>query len=291
MKKKKVNQPVRRDFKDTLFRMIFREKENLLSLYNAVNGTNYTDPNLIEIVTLENAIYKNMKNDLAFIIHGTLHLYEHQSTYSANMPLRNLCYVTREFEKLMANQNTYSTKRIILPEPNFVVFYNGKTGKWKEHYERLSDSYPRTDHLPLLELLVREININSDQNPELLEKCKPLREYTQYVEKVHTYAQIMELSEAVQRAVNESIREGILKDILTKYKMEAIQVTIFEYDEEQVMSMLREEYREEGMHEAIGRFITRNFQKFPNTEELISEVQTTFQIDLLQAQNLVRSYT
>ena len=238
-------QPVRRDFKDSLFRMIFKEKENLLSLYNAVSGTNYTDPSLIEIVTLENAIYKNLKNDLAFTINGTLHLYEHQSTYCANMPYRNLCYVTREFEKVVANENPYSTRRMMLPEPHFTVFYNGKYGKWKEHFEKLSDSYLQRNHQLSLELMVRGININPAINPELLESCKPLKEYTQYVEKVHTYAEIMELSEAVQRAVDESIKEGILADILTKFKAEAIQVTIFEYDEEKVMQMLRQEMKED----------------------------------------------
>lgn len=78
---------VARNHKDRLFRMIFREKKELLSLYNAVNGTFYTNAEDLEIVTLENAIYMNMKNDLAFIMDSYLNLYEHQSTYSPNMPL------------------------------------------------------------------------------------------------------------------------------------------------------------------------------------------------------------
>ena len=88
---------VARNHKDRLFRMIFREKKELLSLYNAVNGTSYTNAEDLEIVTLENAIYMNMKNDLAFIMDSYLNLYEHQSTYSPNMPLRDLFYIAKEF--------------------------------------------------------------------------------------------------------------------------------------------------------------------------------------------------
>ena len=87
---------VARNHKDRLFRMIFREKKELLSLYNAVNGTSYTNAEELEIVTLENAIYMNMKNDLAFIMDSYLNLYEHQSTYSPNMPLRDLFYIAKE---------------------------------------------------------------------------------------------------------------------------------------------------------------------------------------------------
>ena len=75
-----------RNYKDTVFRMLFSDKKNLLSLYNAVNSRDYTNPDDLEIVTLENAIYMGMKNDLAFIIDTNLYLYEHQSTYNPNMP-------------------------------------------------------------------------------------------------------------------------------------------------------------------------------------------------------------
>ena len=89
-----------RNYKDTLFRMIFRNPEALLSLYNAVNGTNYTNPGDLRDVTLENAIYMNMKNDLALIIDGHIHLYEHQSSVNMNMPLRDLIYIAEELNIL-----------------------------------------------------------------------------------------------------------------------------------------------------------------------------------------------
>ena len=93
MKNEKFN-PVQRNYKDTLFRMIFSDKEALLSLYNAISEKDYKDPDELEIVTLENAIYMNKKNDLAFLIDSSLYLYEHQSTYSPNMALRNLFYIS-----------------------------------------------------------------------------------------------------------------------------------------------------------------------------------------------------
>ena len=92
--------PVQRNYKDTLFRMLFSDKKALLSLYNAMSEKDYKDPDELKIVTLENAIYMNMKNDLAFLIDSSLYLYEHQSTDSPNMPLRNLFYISRELEKL-----------------------------------------------------------------------------------------------------------------------------------------------------------------------------------------------
>ena len=77
---------VNRNYKDTIFRMLFSDRKNLLSLYNAINGTSYMNPEDLEIVTLENAIYMGMKNDLSFIIDTNLFLYEHQSTYTRLLP-------------------------------------------------------------------------------------------------------------------------------------------------------------------------------------------------------------
>lgn len=151
---------IERNFKDTLFRMLFNEKERLLSLYNAISGSHYTDPNLLELVTLESAIYIKYKNDLAFIIDSSIHLYEHQSTFSPNLPLRNLFYIGYEYEQYIANQNIYSTKRIELPTPHFVVFYNGTDGDWEYKTLRLSDSFQQKESEPDLELVVNMYNIN-----------------------------------------------------------------------------------------------------------------------------------
>ena len=112
-------------YKDTIFRMLYHNKENLLSLYNAVNGREYTDPEKLQVVTLENAIYMGMKNDLAFIMDMNLYLYEHQSTYNPNIPLRNLFYIADEYQRLVVRKSLYSTVIQKIPTPRFLVFYNG----------------------------------------------------------------------------------------------------------------------------------------------------------------------
>ena len=130
---------VARNHKDRLFRMIFREKKELLSLYNAVNGTFYTNAEDLEIVTLENAIYMNMKNDLAFIMDSYLNLYEHQSTYSPNMPLRDLFYIAKELQGQIDHRDLYRNTLIKIPTPRFLVFYNGSEEQAEKKYLRLSE--------------------------------------------------------------------------------------------------------------------------------------------------------
>ena len=105
------NTNVRRDYKARLFEMIFRGKEELLGLYNAVNGTNYSNPDELEINTLENAIYLSMHNDVSFIIDSRLSLYEHQSTYSPNLPLRYLFYVSDLYSKMTKDSNLYESRK------------------------------------------------------------------------------------------------------------------------------------------------------------------------------------
>lgn len=104
-----------RNYKDNLFRMIFREKEELLSLYNAINGTQYDDPEELQINTLENAVFLNFKNDISFILEFEMNLYEHQSTYNPNMPLRNLFYIARLLENTMADKTFYSSALVKIP--------------------------------------------------------------------------------------------------------------------------------------------------------------------------------
>ena len=116
-----------RKYKDTVFRMLFSEKKHLLSLYNAVTGKHYEDAEALQIVTLKNAIYMGMKNDLAFIVATNLFLYEHQSTYNPNVPLRNLFYISSEYQKMVDSNKLYSSTLLEIPAPHFVVFYNGTT--------------------------------------------------------------------------------------------------------------------------------------------------------------------
>jgi len=233
--------------------MLYRDKENLLSLYNAMNDRNYMNPEELQIVTLENAIYMGMKNDLAFIMDMNLYLYEHQSTYNPNIPLRNLFYIADEYQRLVVQKSLYSTAIQKIPTPRFIVFYNG-TKKVEDRSEfRLSSAYENPTEDPDLELRVTMLNVNEGHNNELMEYCRTLKEYAQYVARVRKYAAEPDiaLEEAVERAVEECMKEGILKEFLTRNKAEVIKMSIYEYDKEFEEKKLRKAEYEAGRQEGI----------------------------------------
>lgn len=233
-------------YKDTVFRMLFREKKQLLGLYNAIGGRSYEDPEKLDIVMLESAVYLGMRNDLAFIIDMRLYLFEHQSTVNKNMPLRFLQYVSAEYEKMILSENLHRRTLIKIPAPHFVVFYNG-TEKCAERQElRLSAAYEVEEEDPELELRVQVLNINEGFNEGLKGACLTLGEYMQYVDKVRIYTKDMPVDKAVDRAVDECIEQGILREFLLQNKAEVKHMSIFEYNEEDVRQVLREEAYEEG---------------------------------------------
>lgn len=231
-----------RNYKDTVFRMLFSDRKNLLSLYNAVSGAHYDDPQKLEIVTLENAIYMGMKNDLAFIIDTDLFLYEHQSTYNPNMPLRDLFYISSEYQKLVDKKSLYSSVLQKIPAPQFIVFYNGTEKEKDSWVNHLSEAFQNLSGNPKLELEVLTININEGHNPELMEQCQTLKEYAQYVNCVRRYAKKFELADAVEQAVDECIHKNILSEFLRKNKAEVIAMSIFEYDKEEERKLRKAEY-------------------------------------------------
>lgn len=237
---------VRRDFKARVFEMIYRDKKELLELYNAVNGTNYNNPDELEINTLENAIYLSMHNDVSFIIDSRLSLYEHQSTYSPNLPLRYLMYVSDLYSKITKDANLYGSKKVQIPPPKFLIFYNGVEKRPEIEEMRLSDAYIIEDPEPSLELKAVMLNINPGNNVSLLNTCKTLSDYVAYTSRVRVYAETMPVQAAVERAIAECIKEDILAEFLTKFRAEAKAMSIYEYDEERQRRFDREEGREEG---------------------------------------------
>ena len=238
-----------RNYKDTVFRMLFSDRKNLLSLYNAVNQSNYKNPEDLEIVTLENAIYMGIKNDLAFIMDTNLYLYEHQSTYNPNMPLRDLFYICSEYQKLVDKKSLFSSTLQKIPAPNFIEFYNGSTVISDCTELRLSSAFECLTGEPKLELIVTVLNVNEGHNAELMQHCSMLKEYAQYVARVRHYASDMPLNQAVKRAVDECIREGILAEFLARYRNEVISMSIFEYDKELEEKKLRKAEYEYGFAE------------------------------------------
>ena len=234
-------------YKDTVFRMLFSKKENLLSLYNAVTGREYEDAADLQIVTLENAIYMGMKNDLAFILETNIYLYEHQSTLNPNIPLRDLFYISIEYQKYINNRSLYSSTLQKIPAPKFMVFYNG-TDEVEDRVElKLSSAYEHLSGEPDLELKVLMLNVNEGHNKELMEHCKLLQEYARYVAKVREYAVRMDLNDAVECAIEACIKEGVLVDFLRENRSEVKMLSILEYDEEWEKKKLRKAEYEAGV--------------------------------------------
>ena len=211
-----------------------------------MSGKDYKDPELLEINTLDNAIYMSMHNDVSFIIQLGLNLYEQQSTYNPNMPLRYLFYVADIYSALIKKKNIYGTKLIEIPAPQFIVFYNGEREISDKQVLKLSDAYSIVESEISLELKVTVLNINQGHNEELLRACKTLGDYSKYTNRVRNYAKEMDIVAAVERAVKECIDEGILKEFLERNRAEAIKMSIYEYDEEKHMQMEREQSREDG---------------------------------------------
>ena len=240
-----------RQYKDTVFRMLFSEKENLLSLYNAVTGNAYQNADDLKIVTLENAIYMGMKNDLAFMLETNIYLYEHQSTLNPNIPLRDLIYIGIEYQQYVDDKSLYSSRLQKIPAPKFMVFYNGTDAVDDRVELRLSNAYEHLAGEPDLELKVLMLNVNEGHNKELMEQCQTLKEYAIYVARVRKYTSEMNLNDAVARAIDECIKEGILVEFLRKNRSEVKMVSILEYDKEWVEKKLRKAEYEAGRSEGI----------------------------------------
>lgn len=235
-----------RMYKSRIFAMLFSDRNELLKLYNAINGTSYDDPDLLQVNTLENAVYMSMQNDVSFIIDMRLNLYEHQSTYSPNLPVRYLLYVADVYSDYTKDMNLYGTKAVKLPTPRFVIFYNGQAEQPDRKELKLSELFSIPDADPSLELKAVMLNINKGHNRKLMETCRTLQDYAEYTFCVREYAAEMPLDLAVEQAITECISEGILADFLRKNRAEAKKVSIYEYDEERHMRQTREEGMEEG---------------------------------------------
>ena len=246
--KTKTQPVVIRNYRDTLFRMLYRNKVRLLSLFNAVNGTHYDNPDDLTITTLEGVLYLGMKNDVSCIIDMMMQLYEHQSTVNPNMPLRNLFYVSDLLQKYIYEEglDIYSRKQIKIPTPKFVVFYNGDEEQPERKEIRLSKAFSANTGETNMELVVLQININKGQNEELKAACKTLQEYAEFTERAREHRKEMELEDAIRTTIDECIRDGILKDFLLKNKAEVYHMCLYEFDVELHERVLREEEREEG---------------------------------------------
>ncbi|MGN0277844.1 MAG: hypothetical protein ACI4C4_00675 [Lachnospiraceae bacterium] len=251
--------PVYRTYKDRVFRLLFNDKKRLLTLYNALNDTSYTNAEDLTVNTLENAIFMKMKNDVSFIIDCDMCLYEHQSTYCPNMPLRGFLYFADLFKIHIKDADLSVPKRIMIPVPKYIVFYNGTERKEEEFTQKLSDSFEEKQE-GCIELTVRTININYGHNRELMEKCKPLADYSYFIATIRKKPETKSLQNAVEESVETCIKQNILKDFLSEQKAEVIAMSIYEYNEDYVKKTLYEEGYDAGKNEGQSEAILKNVE-------------------------------
>ena len=260
MAEKKDN--VTSKFKDNVFCMLYRDKRNLLELYNALNNSDYTNVDDLQVTTLNGGSYMKYKNDASFLLCMSLYMFEQQSSKNPNMPLRFLHYVSDVFRELFSNSMLHRRSMIKIPVPHFVTFYNGLE-KWIEDEDeiRLSDMYEITTDNPELELKVRVININKDVH--ILNKCKTLRDYMTFVKKVRFKMGVEgdDVRIAVTEAMDECIDENILVDFFEQHREEVVEVSIYDYDEEEVRKVLAKEMAEEMVGEMAEKYAQEYAQK------------------------------
>lgn len=267
---------VNRQHKDRLFRFIFQEKSALLSLYNAINRSDYTDPESLEIYTMENYVYMGMKNDVSFLIDWNMNVFEHQSTYNPNMPLRGFLYMSAMFKKFIKlnRLDIYGSKEIKLPIPRYYVFYNGTRKLEDEVILALTDSMPfeNAKEISCAEFRAHLVNINDGHNPKMMERCPLLREYAIFVEDIRNNMALgMEHRDAIVQATDVCINKGgLLSDILQGHKAEVTDMLLTEYDEAFHIASEKEISREEGRQEEKAK-TEREKQRADAAEKLARE--------------------
>ena len=257
-------------FRDRLFIAIFgkdteRSKRWRLDLYNVLNDTAYTDPNALELNTIENVIYIKMYNDVSFLVDSQMTLYEQQSETNANMPLRGFFYFTQLYQKHLAKKdlNLHRSSLIKIPNPRFIVFYNGDTKREERYKLRLSDAFEVEDKSGDFEWTADVININQGANETLVKKCKPLYDYIRLVGRISENKKSgMKIGQAVQEAVDWAIKEEFLEGFVREQKEEIIAMCLTEYDEESCIRGWRQDGiemgREQKAAEAARNFLAMN---------------------------------
>lgn len=225
-----------REYRDSVFRMLFNDKKKLIELYNAVFDTDYGPDTPIDIKTIEDVLFVHMKNDIAFTLDNKfIVLTEHQSTVNPNMPVRNLIYLSTILQKMYKKAEFYQTVPLPLPQPEFIVFYNGSR-KMPEYQElKLSDSFlGQKKEKYALDLTVKVFNINIKEDEGILARSATLSQYSRLVEKIKTAALDGEVSERIMSLIfKECINEGILPEFLTEHGLEVINMLFKEFTEEE----------------------------------------------------------
>ena len=246
-----------REYKDRLFKAIFgrnneQSKKWRLELYNALNGSSYTDPDALEVNTIENVIYLTMRNDVSFLVDSQMTLYEQQSTYNPNLPLRGLMYFSQLYQMHLSRmgKTLHRSTLVKIPNPKFIVFYNGERETPDRLDLKLSDAFETPDRTGNFEWTAELININPDHNISLQKNCEPLYNYIQYVSRIsENKKKGMSAVAAVDEAMDWAVHANLLNGFFKVQKEEVLAMSLTEYDEEEVRRDFIEEGREIGIAE------------------------------------------
>ena len=255
-------------------------KANFLALYNALHGTKLDAFVELKPLSLEQVMYMAFRNDVACLVDGKIIvLVEHQSTINANMPLRFLQYAARLYERIENPRDRYLRRLKKIPTPEFYVFYNGEEDCPESTTLRLSDAFMTMLEKPALEVVVSVTNINYTKGSEILHTCKPLKEYTLFVDAVRRHTKL-DSKNGFQNAIKECIQNDILREYLQRKSKEVINMLITEYDYDVDIAVQREEALHEGEAKGFSLGIAQGKQ------EGIS--QGSYQKTLQDAANLKR---
>ena len=243
---------INRTYKDRLFKIIFEDKKELLSLYNALTGKNYQNPDELEINTIDDVIYMHLKNDMSFILDDWQNLFEQQSTFNPNQPLRGFFYFADLYKVKYFGKKIYSTRLLKIPTPQYIVFYNGTTSMPDRKELRLSDAFQQPTAQPDIEVVAHMLNINYGHNKELMERCQKLKEYAQFIDIIRHYLKENEHwsnEQAISKAIDDCIKNNILRDILQKERLRVMASILSEFDEVGYKEMIRQEAYEDAYEE------------------------------------------
>ena len=243
---------INRTYKDRLFKIIFEDKKELLSLYNALTGKNYQNPDELEINTIDDVIYMHLKNDMSFILDDWQNLFEQQSTFNPNQPLRGFFYFADLYKVKYFGKKIYSTRLLKIPTPQYIVFYNGTTNMPDKKELRLSDAFQQPTTQPDIEVVAHMLNINYGHNKELMERCQKLKEYAQFIDIIRHYLRENKQwsnEQAISKAIDDCIKNNILRDILQKERLRVMASILSEFDEVGYKEMIRQEAYEDAYEE------------------------------------------
>jgi len=263
-----------REYKSDVFSMLMENKSYALEVYNALNGSHYENPDAVEIIQLEKGVSLSIRNDASFIIDMNISFYEHQSTYNPNMPLRSLIYYVNALEDWIKKQeiDLFSGKKIQIPIPHFVVFYNGLKKRPEYEEMKLSDSFYHVTDMPELEIKCRVYNINPPHNQQLMHQSKGLEGYTYFVEKVRYNQEInMDTEEAVDHAIKDCIEHNILREFFLEKGDEIRKMTHLDFTWEKREKLIRKEEFEEGRLEGMVTSILDLLTELGTVSETLSE--------------------